>query len=75
MGTGHVGLVTAVGFAALGHTVVGMDKDAQRVARLARGEPILYEPGLGELLQSTLQSGRLRFTVPLVCSMPVSMCQ
>ena len=62
MGTGHVGLVTAVGFAALGHTVVGMDKDAERVARLARGEPILYEPGLGELLQSTLQSGRLRFT-------------
>ena len=62
VGTGHVGLVTAVGFASLGHTVVGMDKDAERIARLARGEPILYEPGLGDLLQSTLRSGRLRFT-------------
>jgi UDPglucose 6-dehydrogenase len=62
VGTGHVGLVTAVGLAHLGHTVVGMDKNAECIASLARGVPTLYEPELPELLRSTLQAGRVRFT-------------
>ncbi len=61
-GTGYVGLVTAVCFAELGHTVVAIDKDPQVVARLSDGDPTLYEPGLQELLASNLQAGRLAFS-------------
>jgi UDPglucose 6-dehydrogenase len=61
-GTGHVGLVTAVCLADLGHTVVAVDKDADVVGRLAQGEPTLYEPGLGDLLRENLRAERLRFT-------------
>ena len=61
-GTGYVGLVTAVCFAELGHTVVAIDKDPQVIARLGDGDPPLYEPGLQELLASNLQAGRLAFS-------------
>lgn len=60
-GTGHVGLVTSVCFADLGHSVVAVDKDPAVVARLAEGEPTLYEPGLRDLLAANLRKGRLRF--------------
>jgi UDPglucose 6-dehydrogenase len=62
VGTGYVGLVTAVCFARLGHSVVAMDKDPQVIGRLAAGTPTLYEPGLGELLAAGLAAGRLAFT-------------
>ena len=61
-GTGYVGLVTAVCFAKLGHSVVAADKDPEVVARLAAGTPTLYEPGLHELLRTNLATGRLTFT-------------
>jgi len=50
IGCGHVGLVSAVGFAELGHDVVGMDSDAQRIELLRHGQPWFYEPDLAELL-------------------------
>ena len=56
-GTGYVGLVTAVCFAEIGHSVVAVDKDPEVVARLADGVPTLYEPGLPELLVSNLPPG------------------
>jgi UDPglucose 6-dehydrogenase len=62
IGTGYVGLTTAVCLAKLGHTVVGVDIDEAKVARLRSGEPTIYEPGLGDLLTETLESGRLIFT-------------
>lgn len=62
VGTGHVGLITAVGLAHVGHAVVGVDTNAECIASLARGVPTLYEPGLPDLLRSTLQAGRVRFT-------------
>lgn len=61
-GSGYVGLVTAVCFAELGHTVVAVDKDREIVARLADGVPTVYEPGLEELLVANLRANRLRFT-------------
>jgi len=77
-GTGYVGLVTAVCFAELGHTVVAIDKDPQLVARLSDGDPTLYEPGLQELLVSNLQAGRLAFStsaeVGLASSEVVFLC-
>ncbi|HET9582044.1 MAG TPA: UDP-glucose/GDP-mannose dehydrogenase family protein [Gemmatimonadota bacterium] len=61
-GAGYVGLVTATCLAEMGHHVVCCDIDAERVARLQRGEVPIFEPGLEELLQSNMAEGRLRFT-------------
>lgn len=64
-GLAHLGCVTAACAAAAGHTVVAVDPDAERVARLARGEPPVVEPGLDDLIAEQLASGRLRFTTDL----------
>lgn len=61
-GTGYVGTVTGTCFADLGNRVVCMDVDARKVERLRAGDPIIYEPGLKDLLQRNLASGRLEFT-------------
>lgn len=61
-GTGYLGATHAVCMAELGHEVVGVDVDASKLAKLEGGEVPFYEPGLEELLQRNLQSGRLRFT-------------
>jgi UDPglucose 6-dehydrogenase len=50
VGCGHVGLVTAATFAELGHEVVGVETDPDRLARLQHGEAWFHEPGLSELL-------------------------
>jgi UDPglucose 6-dehydrogenase len=64
VGTGYVGLVTAVGLAELGHTVTCIDIDEGKVAALNRGEPPIFEPGLEPLLQRNLGT-RLRATTDL----------
>ena len=62
IGTGYLGATHAVCMAELGYDVVGLDVDADKVARLSAGEVPFFEPGLDELLRKTLESGRLRFT-------------
>lgn len=62
IGTGYVGLVTAVGFAELGHRVMGVDHDAAKVRRLQAGDPVIFEPGLAEMLERQHASGRLQFS-------------
>ena len=62
IGTGYVGLTTAVCLAKLGHQVVGVDIDEAKVARLRSGQPTIYEPGLAELMSEGQRSGRLVFT-------------
>lgn len=49
----------------LGHDVVGIDVDEAKIAQLAAGTAPFYEPGLPEILKSSLSSGRLRFTTDL----------
>lgn len=61
-GAGYVGLVSATGLAAIGHQVVCIDVDAERVERLMLGEVPFYEPGLSELVTECVEHGRLRFT-------------
>ena len=62
VGTGYVGLVTGTCFADSGNSVICLDIDADKVARLNRGELPIYEPGLEELVERNARVGRLRFT-------------
>ncbi|MDQ1320567.1 MAG: UDPglucose 6-dehydrogenase, partial [Actinomycetota bacterium] len=62
IGTGYVGAVTATCMAFLGHSVCGLDIDPVRAGKLSQGEVPFVEPGLPEILTSTLESGRLKFT-------------
>ncbi|MFW7413789.1 UDP-glucose dehydrogenase family protein [Demequina sp. SO4-18] len=62
IGTGYLGATHAAGMAELGHEVIGVDVDAEKIARLSRGDVPFYEPGLPELLRKHVDSGRLRFT-------------
>lgn len=63
IGAGWVGVITAAVLADLGHTVTCADVNAERIAQLQRGEAPFFEPGLSELLQRALASGRLQFTL------------
>ncbi|WP_216639476.1 UDP-glucose/GDP-mannose dehydrogenase family protein [Brachybacterium sp. P6-10-X1] len=62
IGIGYLGAVHAASMAQLGHEVVGLDVDPQRVAALQAGRAPFHEPGFAELLGRGLASGRLRFT-------------
>jgi UDPglucose 6-dehydrogenase len=62
IGAGYVGLVSAACFAEFGWTVTCVDKDADRVARLKKGEVPIYEPGLDALLERNASVGRLQFS-------------
>ena len=68
IGTGYVGLVHAACMADIGHTVLGVDLDADRIEALTRGRVPFYEPGLRELLHRGQESGRLRFTTSLAAA-------
>ncbi|MCD6733206.1 MAG: UDP-glucose/GDP-mannose dehydrogenase family protein [Burkholderiaceae bacterium] len=61
-GAGYVGLVTAACFAEMGNHVACVDVDAERVARLSRGEVPIHEPGLAPLIERGLAQQRIRFT-------------
>ena len=63
IGTGYVGLTTGACFAHLGHDVVCADIDPARIERLSRGVLPIYEPGLQEIVEAGIASGRLRFVV------------
>ena len=63
IGTGYVGLTTGACFAHIGHQVVCADIDPGRVERLSQGILPIYEPGLQEVVEAGIASGRLRFVV------------
>src|ERR1700689_5630259 len=62
IGTGYLGLTHAVCMAALGHQVLALDIDEQKIGKAIRGEVPFFEPGLEPLLRKNIESGRLRFT-------------
>jgi UDPglucose 6-dehydrogenase len=61
IGTGHVGLVTCVALAHVGHEVAGTDADGEKIALLQKGEAPFHEPGLNDLLSEALATGSLAF--------------
>ena len=66
IGAGYVGLVSGACFADFGHHVTCIDKDAQKVAALNRGEIPIFEPGLADLVEANVRQERLRFAVDTV---------
>lgn len=68
VGLGYVGAVTAACLSKLGHTVVGVDVDPQKLEPLARGTSPIVEPGLDELVRSGRASNRLQVSSDLAAS-------
>ena len=62
IGCGYLGAVHAACMARLGHDVLGVDVDENRIAALREHRPPFYEPGFEELLAEVASTGRLRFT-------------
>ncbi|UXY29330.1 UDP-glucose dehydrogenase family protein [Streptomyces sp. HUAS TT20] len=62
IGTGYLGATHAACMAELGHEVLGVDVDPDKVAALRAGRVPFHEPGLPELIAKHTASGRLRFT-------------
>lgn len=65
IGCGYLGAVHAAAMASIGHNVVGIDTDENKVELLSRGEAPFHEPRLHELLMEGVASGRLRFTTDI----------
>ena len=62
IGIGYLGLTHAVCMADLGHEVMAIDVDEEKIAKVARAEAPFFEPGLQPLLRKSLDSGRLLLT-------------
>ncbi len=61
IGAGYVGLVSGVCFSEIGHQVICIDKNPDRVAALEVGRSPIYEPGLEEMMARNVSAGRLGF--------------
>ncbi|MEW1810253.1 UDP-glucose/GDP-mannose dehydrogenase family protein [Pseudarthrobacter phenanthrenivorans] len=65
IGCGYLGAVHAACMAKLGHEVVGIDVDEQKIANLSSARAPFFEPGLEDLLREVQETGRLTFTTDM----------
>ncbi|NEO70226.1 UDP-glucose/GDP-mannose dehydrogenase family protein [Moorena sp. SIO3H5] len=65
IGTGYVGLVTGACLAHIGHHVICVDNNEEKVKLMKSGQSPIYEPGLSEIMQESANAGRLEFTTDL----------
>ncbi|MFW6367991.1 MAG: FAD-dependent monooxygenase, partial [Halothece sp.] len=65
IGTGYVGLVTGVCLSYAGHEVICIDNNEEKVKLMQSGQPPIYEPQLSELMQASMEAGRLEFSTDL----------
>lgn len=65
IGTGYVGLTTGTIFAELGHEVVCVDSDVEKIEKLQKLKMPLYEPGLEEMVKRNFDQKRLQFTIDI----------
>lgn len=72
IGHGYVGLVSACVFADFGNNVFVIGHTKEKLERLIKGDPIIYEPGLQELLIKNIRAGRLHFTTQYKEAIPQS---
>ncbi len=70
VGAGYVGLVTGACLAASGRQVTLVEVDASRRALIGRGDPPIFEPGLGAILRRTIDSGNLTVEPDLEAALP-----
>jgi len=62
IGSGYVGLVTGACFADVGHNVICVDNDEEKIKTLQAGRIPIYEPGLEEIVHRNVSAHRLHFS-------------
>jgi UDPglucose 6-dehydrogenase len=62
IGTGYVGLVTGACLAHIGHDVICIDNNEEKVKLMKSGQSPIFEPGLSDIMQSAIQSGKIEFS-------------
>jgi len=65
IGTGYVGLVTGACLAHIGHDVICIDNNEEKVKLMKSGQSPIFEPGLSEIMQSAINSGKILFSSDL----------
>lgn len=75
IGSGYVGLVSGTCFAEMGHHVISLDIDADKIALLQQGHIPIYEPYLEEMIKRNMAAKRLHFTTDYAAEVPAcSIC-
>jgi UDPglucose 6-dehydrogenase len=65
IGTGYVGLVTGACLAHIGHDVICIDNNEEKVKLMKSGQSPIFEPGLSDIIQSAIQNGKIEFSTDL----------
>lgn len=65
IGTGYVGLVTGACLAHIGHDVICVDNNEEKVKLMQAGQSPIFEPGLSEVMQGAIHAERIRFTTDI----------